>query len=112
VRADGGLELVAGDCAGSTAEGAPAVDTALGVITGIVLEPGGDLVFADRTGGRVRRIEADSGAVRTVAGGGTATGEGGPGTAARLGRSHDQALLPGGHIAMSEQGLHATWVVG
>lgn len=67
---DGTVRHIAGTGeAGFSGDGGPAVDAAINVPYGIVLTPAGDLVFSDASNSRVRIIDAETGVIRTLAGG-------------------------------------------
>ncbi|SPF06464.1 NHL repeat-containing protein [Streptomyces sp. MA5143a] len=59
----------------------PAVDAALNYPRGVTVDPAGNLYIADTENNRVRRVDATTGTIRTVAGDGTA-GSGGDEAAA------------------------------
>ncbi|MEM7417735.1 MAG: hypothetical protein AAF389_19760 [Gemmatimonadota bacterium] len=54
---------------GFSGDGGPAVDAAINVPYGIVMTPSGDLIFSDASNSRVRVIDAETGVIRTLAGG-------------------------------------------
>ncbi|MGH8245848.1 MAG: hypothetical protein ACREUU_05380, partial [Gammaproteobacteria bacterium] len=90
-------------------DGGPATSASLvallgGVSSGMVLDPGGNLIFADDE--RVRRI-SPSGIITTVAGGGLpgVVGDGGPATAADL-RATGIALDSAGNTYVSDRAYH------
>lgn len=71
---DGSLSLIAGSGAAAVAghpigDGQQAGTVAIGVVTGLVIDAAGNLVFADSTTLAVRRVAAD-GTLSTLAGGG------------------------------------------
>ena len=88
--ATGLMRSIAGD--GGTGDGAgigddgPALRAHLRQPSGLAVAPNGDLYIADTGHNRVRRIDASTGIITTVAGGGTAPtlGDGGPATSASL----------------------------
>lgn len=82
---------------GFCGDGGPATQACLNLPNAIVLDPGGNLFIADTGNQRIRRIDADTGIISTVAGNGTAgdrrhgsegevlaVGDGGPATQAEL----------------------------
>ena|GEM_PF-2633145 len=79
------ITTVAGNgVVGFTGDGAAATSASLNRPTGIAVSPAGDLVFADRSNLRVRKV-SPSGTITTIAGTGQGygpTGDGGPATAA------------------------------
>ena len=67
---DGTVRHLAGTGeAGFSGDGDPAVDAAINVPYGIVMTPSGDLIFSDASNSRVRMIDAETGVIRTLAGG-------------------------------------------
>lgn len=67
VQADGTLAVVAGTGeAGYSGDGGPAADARLSLPYGIVITPGGDIVFADASNRRIRRIRHEDGVIETV----------------------------------------------
>ncbi|SPF38768.1 NHL repeat containing protein [Candidatus Sulfopaludibacter sp. SbA4] len=75
------LTLVAGNgTAGSGGDGGPAAQASLNVPYGVALDAAGNLFIAESAGYRVRRVDAQTGIITTVAGNGTAgfSGDGGP----------------------------------
>jgi sugar lactone lactonase YvrE len=87
VDADGAVALVAGNgVSGYTGDGMAASRAELYFPSGLALAPNGDLVIADRWNQRVRRVDAVTGTITTIAGDGTAgsRGDGGPAVDAQL----------------------------
>lgn len=73
---DGSLSLIAGSGAAATpgllaGDGQPAGSVPIGTITGLVVDPAGNLLFADSTTLAIRRVVAN-GTLSTLAGGGAA----------------------------------------
>ncbi len=71
---DGALSLIAGSGAAATpgplvGDGQPAGSVPIGTITGLAIDPAGNLLFADSTALAIRRVAAD-GRLSTLAGGG------------------------------------------
>ncbi len=71
---DGALSLIAGSGAAATpgplvGDGQPAGSVPIGTITGLAIDPAGNLLFADSTALAIRRVAAD-GTLSTIAGGG------------------------------------------
>src|SRR5436853_1540109 len=82
----GGITTVAGNGEpGYSGDGGPAMRASLNEPYGIAIDRAGNIFVADRLNSRVRRIDAGSGIITTLAGTGEAaySGEGGP--AARAG---------------------------
>src|SRR5947209_16646640 len=85
--ASGEITTVAGSGEGGySGDGGPATHAALNEPYGIVLDRAGNLYIADRLNRRVRRVDAASGVITTLAGTGEAAhrGDGGPAAAAGL----------------------------
>jgi sugar lactone lactonase YvrE len=82
---------------GFSGDGGPAVDAALNEPYGIAVDRAGNLYIADRLNRRVRRVDAGSGAITTLAGTGEAAygGDGGPAARAGLAEPNGLALGPG-----------------
>ena len=78
-------------------DGGPATAAALNEPYGVVIDSGGNLYIADRLNRRVRRIDAASGVITTLAGTGEAaySGDGGPGAKAGLAEPNGLAFGPG-----------------
>jgi len=73
---------------GFSGDGGAATDATLTNPTSVMLDGAGNLYIADTENGRIRKVTAATGAISTVAGGGTAgsgySGDGGPATSATL----------------------------
>ena len=85
--ATGVITTVAGTGAsGFSGDGGPATSASLSVPTGGAVDASGNLFIADTGNGRIRRVDAATGVITTVAGTGTHgfSGAGGPATTARL----------------------------
>lgn len=82
---------------GYSGDGGPAVAAALDEPYGVVIDRDGNLYIADRLNRRVRRIDAASGVITTLAGTGEAKygGDGGPAAEAGLAEPNGLALGPG-----------------
>src|SRR5215204_7047274 len=81
---------------GFAGDGGPAVRAALNEPYGVVVDRSGNLYTADRLNRRVRRIEAGSGIITTLAGTGEAaySGDGGPAAVAGLAEPNGLAFDP------------------
>lgn len=93
----GAITTVAGNgTKGFAGDGGPAVKAQLNEPYGIVLDSQGNLYFADRLNSRVRRVDAATGVITTVAGDGSKvySGDGGPGGRAGLVEPNSVALDP------------------
>src|SRR4051794_24609402 len=93
----GVITTVAGNGeAGYSGDGGPAVNASLNEPYGIALNRSGNIFVADRLNRRVRRIDAASGIITTLAGTGEAgySGDGGPAARAGLAEPNGLALDP------------------
>jgi outer membrane lipoprotein-sorting protein len=79
---------------GSRGDGGPARDAQFNSMHGLAIAPDGDLYIADTWNNRVRKIEARSGLLSTIAGTGEKgySGDGGPAAQARFGGVYSIAL--------------------
>ena len=104
----GQLTTVAGTgLPGLGSEGAPATDTPLNSPQGVTVDAAGNVLVADTSNNRVRRVDAVTGLTWTVAGGGQPAddlGDGGLATNARLYEPHGLALDGGGNLLIADQG--------
>jgi sugar lactone lactonase YvrE len=82
---------------GYSGDGGPAVEAALDEPYGIVIDSAGNLYIADRLNRRVRRVDAATGIIATLAGTGEAAygGDGGPAERAGLAEPNGLAFGPG-----------------
>jgi len=82
---------------GYSGDGGPATAAALSEPYGVVVDSAGNLFIADRLNRRVRRIDAATGVITTLAGTGEAQygGDGGPATEAGLAEPNGLAFGPG-----------------
>ena len=94
--------------AGFTGDNLPAIATRLNLPTGACPDQFGNIYIADRANHRIRRIDANSGVITTIAGTGTAgfLGDGGLATEARLNNPVSVALALDGSIYIAEQANH------
>ena len=85
-------------------DGGPATEAALGGWLNIAVDPRGNLLVSDLFNQRVRRVDAASGRIETIAGTGTRgfAGDGGPATAARLGRIQGIAVDGAGNLYIAD----------
>jgi DNA-binding beta-propeller fold protein YncE len=97
----GTIETVAGDgTKGFAGDGALARHAQLNEPYGVVLDAAGNLYFVDRLNRRVRRVDAASGKITTVAGNGSKaySGDGGPAPEAGLVEPNGVALSRDGRV--------------
>ncbi len=105
--ASGILTLVAGNGAAAYGgDGGPAVQGSLNYPEGVALDANGNLFIADFHNNRIRRVDAQSGIVTTVAGNGAMAfaGDGGPATSASLVFPTSVALDSAGDLYISDMG--------
>ena len=81
----GNISTVAGTgTAGSSGDGGAATSARLNNPQGVAVDASGNIYIADRHNNRIRKVDASTGNISTVAGGGSSRGDGGAATAARL----------------------------
>jgi len=87
-------------------DGAAATSALLNVPYGLALDAGGNLYYVDQSQARVRRIDAATQTVTTVAGNLAPgfSGDGGPATAAMLSNPFDVALDAAGNVYIADTG--------
>ena len=92
----GAITTVAGSGEkGFSGDGGPAVNAALNEPYGVVVDRAGNLYIADRLNRRVRRIDAATGTITTIAGTGEAAYSGDGGSGARAGLAEPNGLAFG-----------------
>jgi sugar lactone lactonase YvrE len=98
--AGSGATSFGGDGGAATAAGLSAYD--------VVLDSSRNLYIADARNHRIRRVDAATGIITTVAGTGTAgfSGDGGQATAARLNEPYGLCLDPSGRLLIADRGNH------
>src|SRR5207253_5326563 len=105
VDRSGNITTVAGNGRkGFSGDGELAVKASLDSPLGIALDRDGNLFIVDRANFRIRRVDADTGIITTVAGDGTdgLTGDGGPAIEAGLGPA-DIAIDAAGNLFISDR---------
>jgi sugar lactone lactonase YvrE len=103
----GVIRFVAGTGAsGYGGDGGPAHRARLNAPSAAVVDGAGHLFIADTYNHRVRRVDAGTGVITTIAGTGVQgfAGDGGPAAAARLDEPLGIAVGPGGHLFISDTG--------
>ncbi|MBX6314491.1 MAG: SMP-30/gluconolactonase/LRE family protein [Isosphaeraceae bacterium] len=93
---------------GYTGDGAPARSATFNGPKELALDPAGNLYIVDTENHAIRRLEARTGLITTVAGNGHrgGQGDGGPATSAQLDRPHGVAVAPDGALFIGDTGNH------
>jgi sugar lactone lactonase YvrE len=92
---------------GFSGDGGPAASAQLNLASGVAVDSVGDLFFADVNNNVIRRVDAVSGNISTVAGTPGVTGfsgDGGPATSARLTFPEDVAVDSAGDLFIADSG--------
>jgi len=103
----GNIYTIAGTGAqSSTGDGGPATVATVDWPETVALDGNGNIYIADNRGNKIRRVDAGSGIITTVAGGGTSgsLGDGGPATSATLSSPTDIVLDLSGNIFIADSG--------
>lgn len=102
--ATGIITTVAGGSAGFGGDDGPAAGAMLTLPHGLSIDAAGNLYIADTANHRVRRIDASTGVMTTVAGNGTQTfsGDSGPAIAASLDSPRAAAMSPAGLVTFAD----------
>jgi hypothetical protein len=105
----GVITTVAGNGgAGYTGDGGPTTAAELNQPEGIAVDAHGDLFIADYGNNVIREVNASTGTITTVAGGGksggTGIGDGGPATSAELSSPHSVVVDSQGNLFISDSG--------
>lgn len=89
-------------------DGGLAVNAKLARPRELARDPAGNLYFVELNANRLRRIDAHTGIIHTVAGGGAEgfSGDGGPAAAAKLARPHGVAIDGSGNIYVADFNNH------
>jgi sugar lactone lactonase YvrE len=109
VDAHGVITTIGGTgSAGYGGDGGPATNARFNNPHGIASDPAGNVYVADPPNQRIRRIDANSGIVTTVAGSGAGGfgGDGGPATAARLNYPKGVEIAPDGSLYIADNNNH------
>jgi DNA-binding beta-propeller fold protein YncE len=105
----GHISTIAGNGAkGYTGDGGPARSATFNGPKELAVDPAGNLFLVDTENHAIRRIDARTHVVTTVAGNGQrgGRGDGGPATAAELARPHDAAIAPDGALLIGDTENH------
>jgi DNA-binding beta-propeller fold protein YncE len=98
---------------GYSGDGGPALDATWGAPKAIRCDPQNNIIVVDTENCAVRRIDARTGIVNTIAGGHAGDdGDGGPATAAGLARPHGCAVDPTGKLYIADTHNNKVRVVG
>jgi len=107
--ADGWISTVAGDgAAGYSGDGGEATMASLNLPYGVVVDTAGNLFIADALNHCVRKVDAITRRITTIAGMGVLgySGDGGPATAAQLNFPTDVALDGAGNLYIADSSNH------
>jgi len=98
------ITTIAGGVGTSGGDGGPATAAGLSVPRGLAVDPAGNLFIADASDHRIRRVDAATGVISTVAGDGVNgfAGDGGPATAARLNGPRDVSVDAAGNVFIAD----------
>src|SRR6516162_3647933 len=92
---------------GYSGDGSPAREAVFDAPKEFALDPGGDILIVDTENHAIRRIDAATGIVDTIAGGRkSGEGDGGPAQNAALGRPHGAVVGPDGAIYVGDTENH------
>ena len=94
---------------GYAGDGGPAIDAALYVVSGLAIDEQGNLFIADTNNHCIRRVDASSGIISTIAGTGTPgySGDGGLATEAAIGSPRALTLDSDGALLVADFGNHS-----
>jgi sugar lactone lactonase YvrE len=94
---------------GSSGDGGPAISARLRYPYGVYVDASGNIFIADTLNYRIRKVDATTGIITTVAGDGAAkfSGDGGPATSASIRKSYDVAVDSAGNIFIADSHNHA-----
>ena len=109
VDSAGGISTVAGDgIYGSGGDGGPAVAARWTGLRGVAVDGSGNLYIADTYTNRIRKVDADTGFISTIAGDGTRGfgGDGGPAVAAQLNHPRNVAVDGAGNLYIADASNH------
>jgi hypothetical protein len=98
----GNIETVAGSTFGDSG---PATAASLRNPVGVAVDAAGNVLIADQNNFRIRRVDAVTGVITTVAGSGTFgfSGDGGPATAANFSGPFGVAVDAAGNVLIADQ---------
>ncbi|MGO4293781.1 NHL domain-containing protein [Chitinophaga sp. RAB17] len=104
VNSSGTISTIAGNGTyGGGGDGGPAVNARVGTI-GLLVDKMANIILADYSNARIRKIAISTGIITTIAGGGTVLGDGGLPTAANLVYPTGVALRTNGDLLIADYG--------
>ena len=99
------IDRMAGtEVAGFAGDGGPARDAKLAGVTGLAFDADDNLLISDLLNARIRRVDASTGIIDTIAGSGLVgfAGDGGPPLLARLHNAYGIAIHPDGRAVLAD----------
>jgi sugar lactone lactonase YvrE len=102
------ITTIAGSTSGFSGDGAPALSAQLNLPTALAFDASGSLYFADTANHRIRRIDASTGLITTIAGTGTQgySGDGGAALSAAIDSPTGIAIDPSGNLYLADTHNH------
>ena len=101
------IETVAGTGTGGySGDGAAATAAQISSPYGVVADAAGNLYIADSSNHRIRKVDAVTENISTVAGGGAALGDGGAATSAQINEPYGAALDAAGNLYIADTSNH------
>ena len=107
-RVDAVTSVITSVAGGFIGDGGPATSASLSLPLGVPVDASGNLFIADTANHRIRRVDAATSVITTVAGTGTVgfSGDGGPATSASLGSPWRVTVDPSGILFIADSGNH------
>lgn len=103
IDVNGIITTIAGNgTAGFSGDGGPATAALLSTPADIAVDAAGNIFFSDEGNTRIRRIDATTGIITTIAGGGSLFTDGIAATSAALGQPRGLAFDPAGHLFVAD----------
>jgi sugar lactone lactonase YvrE len=102
------ITTIAGSTSGFSGDGAPALSAQLNLPTALAFDASGSLYFADTANHRIRRIDASTGLITTIAGTGTQgySGDGAAALSAAIDSPTGIAIDPSGNLYLADTHNH------
>ncbi len=88
---------------GFSGDGGPATAAELNIPSGVTIDALGNIYIADEGNNRIRMVDASSGIIYTIAGGGSSLGDGGPATAAKLNLASSVKFDASGNMFIADE---------